>query len=94
MLNDTDFSIIAISRELTELRLSLDNLSKQIPVTGTDIRSTISQNTEALTGSVNNLVKEIKTYSTSSDKHAKAITRLTFGLVFVGLLQAIIFLIK
>lgn len=86
---------ILIAKSMIELQNSIIALQRQIPMTGSEIRTTMDRSIGKLSNSINELKEEIKKYSESSNKHATAIKLLTGGLVFVGLLQLIlIFLIN
>lgn len=85
---------ILIAKSMIELQNSIIALQQQIPITGSEIRGTIRSATEELSKTVDKLNDEIKEYSKASDRYAKAMRWLTFGLVMVGILQVVIAIIK
>lgn len=85
---------ILIAKAMTELQNSITALHNQIPLTGVEIRMTISKATDKLSGSVDKLRDEIQVYSKSSDRYANAMKWLTFALVAVGILQIVVSFIK
>lgn len=85
---------ILIAKSMIELQRAVVALKDQIPLTGVEIRMTISRAAERLSESVNNLGQEIKNYSKSSDKYANAMKWLTVALVAVGLLQVVVLFIN
>jgi len=89
----SDVIQLKIVDSMNRLQESISSLQKQIPTTGLEIRTTISKSSEKLSSSIDKFKNELKEYSESSNKHANAITLLTGGLVFVGLVQIIVILI-
>ena len=89
MLNDSDLNIIAISREITELRLSVDRLQKQLPITVSELQTTIEKNSHELTESIQRLTMVVDKYSKSNDHYATSMQWLTFGLLVIGLVPII-----
>ena len=85
---------ILIAKAMTELQNAITALHNQIPLTGVEIRTTISRATDKLAGSVDKLHDEIQVYSKSSDRYANAMKWLTFALVAVGIIQVVISFIK
>ncbi|MEK7616053.1 MAG: hypothetical protein AAB420_02500 [Patescibacteria group bacterium] len=85
---------ILIAKALVELQQSITTLQKQIPQTGSEIRSTIGRVSEELSETVRGLRTEMQAYSASNDKYATAMKWLTVGLVVVGVGQVIVTLIK
>lgn len=76
-----------LSNRIKELSSEIHHLSLQVPTTISELRQTISSNTDRIIQSNENLSK-------SNNNYAKWMKFLTLGLVLVGVVQTIIFIIK
>jgi len=73
--------------EIEELSGAISNLKNQIPITVSELRATISRNTERIIDS--NMV-----LSKSNEEYSNSMNWLTFALVMVGIIGIIVSIIK